>query len=75
MKNSQFKIQGYFLEYLVDGKFVGTKMLQEPDRTEVGYYSRIDSIADNDIKLDNKRTIKKGTKFYTRMNFVCGKTI
>jgi len=69
-----FKNEGYFLEYMVEGNFIGSTRIDEPDREEVGYYGRIDAIANEDIKL-GKKTIKKGTKYYTRMYPLCGKKI
>lgn len=70
-----FKDIGYFLEYYVDGKFIGTTLLDEPDREEIGYYSRQDAIAEQDIQLQNKKRIKQGTKYYTRIYPLCGRKI
>ena len=70
-----FKDIGYFLEYYVEGKFIGTNLIDQPDREEIGYYSRIDSVADQDIKLQSKKVIKKGTKYYTRVYPMCGEKI
>jgi hypothetical protein len=69
-----FKQEGYFLEYMVDGKCIGTTLIDKPDREEVGYYGRIDAVANENIKL-GKKIIKKGTKYYTRMYPLCGKKI
>lgn len=71
----QFENKGYFLEYLVDGKYIGATLLEKPDREEVGYYGRVDAIAEENIKLSNNKVIKKGTKYYTRMYPLCGKRI
>jgi len=70
-----FKNIGYFVEYMVDNKFVGTVIIQEPDRAEVGYYGRIDAVANEDIVFKNKKRIKKGTHYYTRMYPLCGEKI
>ena len=67
-----FKDLGYFLEYFIDGKFIGTKMINQPDREIIGYYGKIESIATDDIKLESKKIIKKGTKYYTRLYPLCG---
>jgi hypothetical protein len=72
---SIFKDDGYFLEYYVNGKFIGTKLIDEPDRQEIGYYSKIDSVAEQNIVLQSKKIIKQGTKYYTRMYPLCGKKI
>jgi hypothetical protein len=69
---SQFKQNGYFIEYMVQGKYVGSINIEQPDREEVGYYGRIDAVATKDIVFNNKKRIKKGTQYYTRMYPLCG---
>lgn len=59
------KTIGYYEEFLINGKFIGTKVCQEQNR-EIGYYGKITKIADSDITLDNKKKIKKGQEYYTR---------
>lgn len=59
------KTIGYYEEFLINGKFIGTKICQEQNR-EIGYYGKITKIADSDITLDNKKKIKKGQEYYTR---------
>lgn len=59
------KTIGYFEEFLIEGKFIGTKVCQEQNR-EIGYYGKITKVADSDIILDNKKKIKKGQEYYTR---------
>jgi len=72
---SQFEQLGYFLEYMIGDKFIGTTILENPDRKEVGYYGRIDEVATQDIIFKNKKRIKKGQSFYTRMYPLCGKKL
>tara|TARA_R110000803_G_scaffold23796_1_gene58051 strand:+ start:1904 stop:2125 length:222 start_codon:yes stop_codon:yes gene_type:complete len=67
-----FKDIGYFLEYYIDGKYIGTTLIDQPDRDEIGYYGKQEAKADTDIKLQGKKTIKKGTNYYTRMYPLCG---
>ena len=69
---TQFQNLGYFLEYLVDGKYIGSVNISEPDREEIGYYGKIDAIAEKDIVFKNKKRIKKGQHYYTRMCPLCG---
>jgi hypothetical protein len=71
MKNV-FKNIGYFVEYMVDNKYVGSINVLEADREEIGYYGRIDAIAESDIVFSNKKRIKKGTHYYTRLYPLCG---
>ena len=70
-----FEKLGYFLEYMIDDKFIGTTILENPDREQVGYYGRIDEVATQDIIFKNKKRIKKGQSFYTRMYPLCGKKL
>ena len=72
---TQFEKIGYFIEYMIDTKYICTITIEQPDRKEIGYYSRIDSVANQDILLDNKKRIKKGQSYYTRMYPLCGKYI
>jgi hypothetical protein len=59
------KTIGYFEEFFINKKFIGTKICNKQDR-EIGYYGKKNQIADTDIQLDNKRKIKKGQEYYTR---------
>jgi len=72
---SQFEQLGYFLEYMIDDKYIGSTILEKPDRKEVGYYGRIDEVATEDIIFSSKKKIKKGQAFNTRMYPLCGKFI
>ena len=57
---------------MVDGKYVGSVNIEQPDRKEIGYYGRIDEVPTEDIVFGNKKRIKKGTNYYTRMYPLCG---
>ena len=70
---TEFENIGYFIEYIIDTKFIGSKNIDKKDRDEVGYYGRIDSVATDDIIFNNKKRIKKGQSYYTRMYPLCGK--
>jgi len=70
---SQFEKLGYFLEYMIDDNYIGSTILENPDREQIGYYGRIDEVATEDIIFKNKKRIKKGQSFYTRMYPLCGK--
>ena len=71
----QFETIGYFLEYIIDGKFIGTKRIDKPDRDQVGYYSRINATATEDIILDNSKKIKSGQDYYTRIYPLNGRRV
>ena len=70
-----FKDIGYFIEQFIDGKFIGTQLIDKPDRKEIGYYGRIDSIATENIRLQSKKVIKTGTKYYTCLYPLCAEKI
>ena len=57
------KTTGYFKEYYKDNKFIG-KAVTDKDRETYGYAGKQSHIADEDIKLGNKR-IKKGERYMT----------
>lgn len=69
----KFENIGYFKEYIIDAKLIGTKIINKPDREEIGYYSTQQHIADIDIIFNNKKRIKKGQSYYTRLYPLCGK--
>jgi len=59
------KTIGYFEEFLINGKFIGTKVCEQQNR-EIGYYGKETKTAESNIVLDNKKTIKSGQEYYTR---------
>lgn len=56
---------GYFEEFMIDSKFIGTKTCEQKNR-EIGYYGKETKIATEVIVLDNKKKIKIGQEYYTR---------
>ena len=57
---SQFEQLGYFLEYMIDDKYIGSIIINKPDRKEIGYYGRIDDDAKNDYEFKKENDgIKK----------------
>lgn len=65
---------GYFIEYMVNGKYIGSINIEKPDRKTVGYCGRKYEIATEDIVFKNKKRIKKGTKYYTHLYPLCGRS-
>ena len=37
---TQFEKIGYFIEYMIDTKYIGSITIDKPDRKEVGYYGQ-----------------------------------
>jgi len=68
-----FEHVGYFKEYYVKGKFIGTCKILEKDREKVGYEGKIIEVLIEDIITDNNRTIKKGETVATLLYPLCGK--
>lgn len=73
MKN--FKDIGFFIEYHSNGKFIGTTLTDTNDRPTIGYYSRINHVAETDILLLNNKRIKKGTEYHTYIYPLCGQKV
>jgi hypothetical protein len=78
MKNetkTKFNIIGYYEDYFVDNKFIGTKRCDEqPDRTK-GFFGQKYFFATDDIILEKGKKIKRGTKYKTYYNQLSGKFI
>lgn len=74
-RTTKFEHLGFFLEYIVDGKYIGCINVEENDRGSVGYESTVHEVAVEDIVFKSKKRIKKGTSFYTRIYPLCGKRI
>lgn len=70
-----FKNLGYFREYIKNSKLIGTDIISEPDRDQIGYYSTKKHIASENVILSNNKKIKKGQEYYTRIYPLCGKRI
>jgi hypothetical protein len=64
-KSKKMTTIGYFEEFMINGKFIGTQVCKEQTRT-IGYYGKETKIANQDIILNNKKKIKKGQEYYTR---------
>lgn len=72
--NNIFESKGFFKDYFLDGKFIGSLINVEQDRDVFGYYGRKKEVLTENIKFKNK-TIKKGTIVTTELQVICGKTI
>jgi len=68
-----FEVIGYFEEYLVDNKFIGTKRVEFDPSRSLGWAGRKTFYAAKDIILDRGKKIKAGTKYYTYLQQLCGK--
>ena len=71
----KFKEKGFFIEYHCNGKFIGTTLCDSNDRNEIGYYSRKNHFAEEDVLLLNNKKIKKGCNYHTYIYPLCGKKI
>lgn len=67
-----FEDLGYFKEYYIDGKFIGTIKCNK-DRDLIGYYGKTQEIINHSIKLENGKTIKANSKVETMLYPLCGK--
>lgn len=69
-----FEHLGYFKEYFVNNKFIGT-IACEKDREEIGYAGRRKEILAETIILDKGKKIKANTEVVTAIYPLCGKSI
>jgi hypothetical protein len=69
-----FEQLGYFKEYYIENKYIGS-IKTEKDREGIGYYGRQYEILLNDLFLENKKKIKKGTKINTVIYPINGRAI
>ena len=57
------KTIGYFEEFMIEGKFIGTKICEEQPDRKIGYSGKETKTSDTDIVLDNKKKIKSFFNF------------
>lgn len=70
----KFNTIGYFLEYFVNSKYIGSKSIQIKNTNVIfGYASKQTSIAKEDIILDRNKKIKKGQTYHTYLQKLQGK--
>lgn len=58
------QIFAYAKEYYSNGKYIGSEIIQEPDRNKTGYESRINAVAFEKMQIE-KKFIKAGQPYYT----------
>lgn len=75
MRKNVFEIVGYSVDYYVDGKFKGSRNIDNPDRSVFGYHGRKTRELKWDVVLKNKRVIKAGTTVVTELNQINGKVL
>jgi hypothetical protein len=69
-----FEHKGYFKEYIIDGKSIGT-ISCEKDREVIGYSGKKTEIVLDQIILDNGKKIKQGSKAITIVYPLSGRLI
>jgi hypothetical protein len=67
-----FEHLGYYKEYYVNGKFIGT-VLCDKDREVMGYNGKIVEVINDRLELQNKKVIKANTEVVTQLFPLCGK--
>ena len=71
-KENVFEHVGYFKDYYVNRKFVGTVKVDEKDREVYGYTGRKEEVLTEDMVI-NKKKLKKGTTVITELGVLCGR--
>ena len=69
-----FEHLGYFIEYYVNKKLIGTERVKKKDRPVIGYAGRRDDVLKTN-KTFGKKTIKAGTNVLTIIYPLNGKYI
>lgn len=67
-----FETLGYYKEYYIDSKFIGTIRCELGER-EIGYNGRLGEVVFEKMKLDNGKIIKPNTIVTTIIYPLCGK--
>ena len=75
MNNLTYEHLGWTKEYYVNGKYVGTIRLDNPDRDHLGYAGRTISVLMDNVILDNKKRLKKGISVITMLYPLCGRKL
>ena len=57
-------IFAYAKEHYLNGKYIGSIILQEPDRAKTGYEGKMTEVATSKIQVE-KKTIKPGQTYHT----------
>ena len=68
-----FEHLGYFIEFIVDGEYMGSIRIVSPDREEIGYAGQQKHVSEDTIELDNGERIGNNTVYLTRLYPLCGK--
>lgn len=70
-----FLIVGYSVDYLVQGKYIGSIRLEQADRTVFGYAGRKTETLTEDLQLDNNKKVKAGSVVTTELFPLNGRLI
>tara|TARA_R110000796_G_scaffold251102_3_gene381718 strand:+ start:1013 stop:1279 length:267 start_codon:yes stop_codon:yes gene_type:complete len=70
----KFQHLGYFVDYMINNKYVGSINMDTPDRKIIGYNGKQDITLENDITLSNNKVIKKGMLCRTYLYPLCGRS-
>ena len=69
---TNFKHLGFFKEYYVGGKLIGSVNIENKDRETFGYFGRKKELLESDIMVGKKR-IKTGSEVETMIYPLCGR--
>lgn len=75
MSKVEFERIGYYKDYYNQGKFWGSKVVEEPDREECGYYGRKIEILEAELVIIGKPTLPKGRVVTSELNILSGKIV
>ena len=73
MEQQKFEIIGYFKEWFLNGKFIGTTLMTEPEQDVFGYYSQKQETINEDTITSEGKLLKSGLQYKTYQHVLCGK--
>jgi hypothetical protein len=74
-KSNRFEILGFYKNYWVNGRLMGSVRLDKPDRKTLGWGGKTKETLKESVYLaDTKRTLKKGTEAITECNALYGRS-
>ena len=72
---AHFEYIGWFKDYYLDGKYMGSVNIEHPDREVTGYNGRMVEVIQQTIKTNTKKTLKVGMVVKTEIYPLCGKML
>ncbi len=70
---SNYEVFGFFKEYYLDGKYLGSTRCEYEEGRTLGYYGRTYEVFTETFLTDTNKRVPKGVKVLTALNPLCGR--